>query len=161
MARELPWVHGELPWLSGPLYRVRSDAWPLVDEFLSRWDYRRVAPDGRAMTSNFHAHAELHTAFGFPDWCGHNWDAFNDLLRRLRRGERRSPYRSRLARHRRSGSPSPSHDGRSGLGTARLQVRKHAEPRSRNRVVSEHGHLRRRGRTGLLPPGLNSTLVTP
>ena len=32
------------------------------------------------MTSNFHAHAELHAAFGFPDWCGHNWDAFNDCF---------------------------------------------------------------------------------
>ena len=80
MAQELPWVHGELPWLSGPLYRVRSDAWPLVDGFLNRWNYRRVALDGRAMTSNFHAHAELHNAFGFPDWCGHNWDAFNDCF---------------------------------------------------------------------------------
>jgi len=80
MALARPWVHGELPWLSGPLYRVRSDAWPIIDEFLSRWNYRRVELDGRAMTSDFLAHAELHAAFGFPDWCGHSWDAFNDCL---------------------------------------------------------------------------------
>lgn len=76
-----PWVHGELPWLSGPLYRVHSDGWSLVDDFLQRWNYQRVELDGRAMTSNHEAHSELHRAFGFPDWCGHNWDAFNDCLR--------------------------------------------------------------------------------
>lgn len=80
MAKEQPWVHGELPWLSGPLNRVRNDAWPIVDEFLRRWDYRLVELDGRAMTSNYRAHAELHTAFGFPAWCGHNWDAFNNCF---------------------------------------------------------------------------------
>ncbi len=80
MTRTEPWVHGELPWLSGPLYRVRDSAWPLVDDFLRRWNYRRVELDGRAMTSQFDAHAELHKAFAFPDWCGHSWDAFNDCL---------------------------------------------------------------------------------
>ena len=80
MKRAEPWVHGELPWLSGPLYRVKSDAWTMVDDFLRRWNYRRVELDGRAMTSQFQAHDELHTAFGFPEWCGHNWDAFNDCF---------------------------------------------------------------------------------
>lgn len=80
MTREMPWVHGELPWLSGPLFRVHNDAWSDVDEFLRRWNYRRVELDGQAMTSNYKAHAELHAAFGFPDWCGHNWDAFNDCF---------------------------------------------------------------------------------
>ncbi len=80
MTQEIPWVHGELPWLSGPLHRVHAGAWPLVDEFLRRWDYRIVILDGRAMTSNFDAHSALHVAFGFPDWCGHNWDAFNDCF---------------------------------------------------------------------------------
>jgi len=80
MTRATPWVHGELPWLSGPLYRVHNEAWSVVDEFLHRWNYRRVELDGRAMTSNFDAHSELRRAFGFPDWSGHNWDAFNDCL---------------------------------------------------------------------------------
>ncbi len=80
MTRAVPWVHGELPWLSGPPDRVRRDAWSLVDELLRRWNYRRVALDGRAMTSKVDARAELHAAFGFPDWCGHNWDAFNDYF---------------------------------------------------------------------------------
>ena len=22
----------------------------------------------------------MHAAFGFPEWCGHNWDAFNDCF---------------------------------------------------------------------------------
>ena len=80
MTEARPWVHGELPWLSGPLFRVHNDAWPVVDEFLRRWNYRRVELNGRAMTSNFLAHSELHRAFGLPDWCGHNWDAFNDCF---------------------------------------------------------------------------------
>ncbi len=80
MAQAIPWVHGELPWLSGPLFRVHHEAWSHVDEFLRRWHYRRVELDGRAMASNFEAHSELHRAFGFPDWCGHNWDAFNDCF---------------------------------------------------------------------------------
>ncbi len=80
MTEARPWVHGELPWLSGPLYRVHSGAWSSVDDFLRRWSYRRLELDGRAMTSQFQAHSELHAAFGFPDWCGHNWDAFNDCM---------------------------------------------------------------------------------
>lgn len=80
MTKQRPWVHGELPWLTGPLYRVQSDAWPLVDTFLRQWNYLRVELDGRAMTSDRDAHAELHRAFGFPDWCGHNWDAFDDCF---------------------------------------------------------------------------------
>ena len=80
MKRGLPWVHRELPWLSGPLYRVHNEAWSVVDEFLRRRNYQQVGLDGRAMTSNFEAHTALHSAFGFPDWCGHNWDAFNDCF---------------------------------------------------------------------------------
>lgn len=59
---------------------MHTGASSLVDEFLRRWTYRRVELDGRLMTSRFKAHAELHAAFGFPDWCGHNWDAFNDCF---------------------------------------------------------------------------------
>jgi ribonuclease inhibitor len=25
-------------------------------------------------------HEVLHTALGFPEWCGHNWDAFWDAI---------------------------------------------------------------------------------
>lgn len=80
MTQQRPWVRGELPWLRGPLYRVQSDAWPLVDTYLRQWNYLRVELDGRAMTSDREAHAELHRAFGFPKWCGHSWDAFDDCF---------------------------------------------------------------------------------
>ncbi|GAA5142042.1 hypothetical protein GCM10023340_04870 [Nocardioides marinquilinus] len=80
MVSNRPSVRGELPWLSGPLHRVRNDAWPLVDDFLERWSYRRITLDGRAMTSHEAAHAQLHAAFDFPDWCGANWDAFDDCF---------------------------------------------------------------------------------
>ena len=81
MTAERPWVRLELPWLnSGPLFRVHSDAWPELDAFLTRWNYRRIQLDGGRMTSRADAHSELHVAFGFPDWCGKNWDAFNDCF---------------------------------------------------------------------------------
>lgn len=32
------------------------------------------------MTSRLGAHAELKRVFDFPDWCGPNWDAFNDCF---------------------------------------------------------------------------------
>ncbi|GAA1159399.1 barstar family protein [Ornithinicoccus hortensis] len=76
-----PWVRGGLPFLrSGPLSHVHEDAWPELDAYLDRWDYLRVELDGRSMTSRGAAHRCLHAAFGFPDWCGENWDAFNDCF---------------------------------------------------------------------------------
>ena len=36
--------------------------------------------DGRNMISRTQAHLELHAALGFPDWCGKNWDAFDDCF---------------------------------------------------------------------------------
>jgi RNAse (barnase) inhibitor barstar len=53
---------------------------PDVEEFLDRWDFRRLELDGRTMTSRIDAHAALHSIFDFPDWCGSNWDAFNDCF---------------------------------------------------------------------------------
>jgi hypothetical protein len=74
-------VRGELPWLqSGPLYRVHQNSWPVRDAFLNRWNYRRLQLDGRQMTTEQQAHFELHAAFMFPEWCGMNWDAFNDCF---------------------------------------------------------------------------------
>jgi hypothetical protein len=32
------------------------------------------------MTARQQAHFELQDALGFPDWCGSNWDAFNDCF---------------------------------------------------------------------------------
>jgi RNAse (barnase) inhibitor barstar len=47
---------------------------------LSRNDFRVVELDGARMTSRSGAHAELASAFAFPDYYGKNWDAFNDCL---------------------------------------------------------------------------------
>lgn len=47
---------------------------------LSRRGFRLIEIDGRNMTSRASAHAELASAFEFPDYCGHNWDAFNDCV---------------------------------------------------------------------------------
>ncbi len=81
MTVDPPWVRGELVWLrSGPLYRVHRDALPSLSEFLDRHRYRRLELDGTRMTSREAAHDELAAAFGFPDYYGHNWDAFTDCL---------------------------------------------------------------------------------
>ncbi len=48
--------------------------------FLDREGYTRIQLDGRRMTSRQAAHDELALAFGFPDYYGHNWDAFNDCM---------------------------------------------------------------------------------
>lgn len=81
MTIDKPWVRGDLPWLrSGPLFRVRTDAWPHLDAYITGKGYRRFELDGRRMTSRQDAHAELARAFAFPEWCGKNWDAFNDCF---------------------------------------------------------------------------------
>lgn len=81
MSTERPWVRHELPWLrSGPLHRVHRSAVSDLNEFLDRFKYRRIALDGRCMTSRLAAHEEIALAFGFPDYYGRNWDAFNDCF---------------------------------------------------------------------------------
>lgn len=74
-------VRGELPWIrSGPLFRVSTDAFAELTSMLSRRSFRLIEVDGSNMTSRRRAHAELASAFQFPDYYGHNWDAFNDCM---------------------------------------------------------------------------------
>jgi RNAse (barnase) inhibitor barstar len=74
-------VRGDLTWLrSGPLHRVHTSAVPELDVFLEAKTYLRVDLDGSRMTTRVEAHAELKRAFDFPEWCGPNWDAFNDCF---------------------------------------------------------------------------------
>lgn len=81
MAPDRPHVRGSLPWLrSGPLHRIATEALPDLEDFLARHDFEVTRLDGRRMTSRDGAHEELHRAFEFPDWCGNNWDAFNDCF---------------------------------------------------------------------------------
>lgn len=81
MDAERPWVRHDLPWLrSGPLFRVHRSASRELTEFLDRFPYVRVDLDGRQMTSRQSAHAELARAFGFPEYYGGNWDAFDECF---------------------------------------------------------------------------------
>lgn len=47
---------------------------------LRRWDDRLIDLNGRAHDLQLRRSRQLHVASGFPDWCGHNWDAFNDCF---------------------------------------------------------------------------------
>nr|WP_306271407.1 barstar family protein [Ornithinimicrobium sp. HY1793] len=40
----------------------------------------RIELDGRRMTSRPEAHRHIGEVFGFPDWYGAGWDAFNDCI---------------------------------------------------------------------------------
>lgn len=72
-------VRAELSWLrSGPLSRVHLGARAELDSALVRWGHLRLDLDGRAMTSRSGCHAELARAFGFPEYYGANWDAFDE-----------------------------------------------------------------------------------
>lgn len=76
-----PNARRDLPFLrSGPLSHVHVDAWPLLDAHLERWGYLRFELDGRRMTSRQEAHRHIGEVFGFPDWYGAGWDAFNDCI---------------------------------------------------------------------------------
>lgn len=92
MALDRPWVRGALPWLrSGPVWRVATVRESALDVFLADHAYRRLDLDGGRMTSRHAAHAELARVFGFPDYYGANWDAFNDVMHDVvatHRGER-------------------------------------------------------------------------
>jgi hypothetical protein len=59
------------------MFRVATDALPLLQAMLTRNDFRVVELDGERMTSRAGAHAELASAFAFPDYYGNNWDAFS------------------------------------------------------------------------------------
>lgn len=78
---DLVHVRGELPWLrSGPLFRVHVDARPILHDLLDEKGFRVLELEGAAITSRQTAHEELALVFGFPDYYGKNWDAFNDVM---------------------------------------------------------------------------------
>jgi len=62
------------------MFRIHRDAVPDLNAFLDRCGYLRITLDGRAMTSRKAAHSEIALGFGFPDYYGRNWDAFNDCF---------------------------------------------------------------------------------
>lgn len=74
-----PHVRGAFPWLrSGPIYRMDTTHGSDLDAFLAEHDYTRLDLDGTAVTDRDAAHLLLRDLLGFPDWYGHNWDAFHD-----------------------------------------------------------------------------------
>src|SRR5687767_5327855 len=82
MSVDRPDVRGQLRWLSSaPLFRVHESAREDLYGYLDRFSCRCIQLDGRVVTSDSAAHAELARAFTFPDYYGQNWDAFSDCFR--------------------------------------------------------------------------------
>lgn len=81
MIARRPDVRAELTWLRGaPLHRVHVSGETALDDYLTRFSYRRIEIDGGVMTSRASAHDEVARAFGFPGYYGRNWDAFRDCF---------------------------------------------------------------------------------
>ncbi|MDP8909631.1 MAG: barstar family protein, partial [Chloroflexota bacterium] len=75
------WFRQAMPWLGpGFVYCVHEDALDILRGDLARHRFNIVSLDGTAMTDGPSFHAEAKRAFGFPDYYGSNWDAFNDCL---------------------------------------------------------------------------------
>lgn len=75
------WLRKSLPWLGpGFVYCVHEDASGTLDEDLRRVGFEVVALPGEQMTDASGFHAAAKQAFGFPDYYGHNWDAFDECF---------------------------------------------------------------------------------
>jgi len=70
-----------MPWLGpGFVYCVHEEALNHLRAELAQHGFNVIALDGNQMTDASSFHAEAKRAFGFPDYYGHNWDAFKDCL---------------------------------------------------------------------------------
>lgn len=75
------WFRQAIPWLGpGFVYCVSEDAADTLRSDLARHRFNMIALDGTAMTNAASFHVEAKTAFGFPDYYGNNWDAFDECL---------------------------------------------------------------------------------
>lgn len=75
------WFREEAPWL-GPafVYTIHEDAIVDLRRMLDENGFRTLALDGARMTDADSLHQEIKRAFGFPEWCGHSWDSFDDCI---------------------------------------------------------------------------------
>ena len=75
------WFRQAMPWLGpGFVYCVSEDALDALRGDLARHGFNTIALDGTAMTDAHSFHGEVKRAFGFPDYYGSNWDAFNECF---------------------------------------------------------------------------------
>jgi RNAse (barnase) inhibitor barstar len=73
------WIRHEFPWVGhGFIHPANQEAADLVRTRLHELGFTLFELQGKQMTDAHSLHAELSREFGFPDYYGHNWDAFND-----------------------------------------------------------------------------------
>jgi RNAse (barnase) inhibitor barstar len=76
---EFVWIFHEFPWVGrGFIHLARDETADLIRTKLRELRFALFELDGRQMSDAHSLHAELAREFGFPDYYGHNWDAFND-----------------------------------------------------------------------------------
>jgi RNAse (barnase) inhibitor barstar len=75
------WLREALPWLGpGFVHCVHEDALDVLDRDLRRAGFAVVRLPGEDVTDAHGFHAAAKRAFAFPDYYGHNWDAFNECF---------------------------------------------------------------------------------
>jgi RNAse (barnase) inhibitor barstar len=80
---EFVWLRRELSWVgSGFIHGLPHDAAAGVAD-LERLGFDAVRLDGTKITDSESFHLQVAAAFGFPDYYGRNWDAFDECFGEL------------------------------------------------------------------------------
>jgi ribonuclease inhibitor len=75
---EFVWLRDKLAWVgAGFIHRLPADRESALAD-LRRLGFEVKLLDGTKIASAAEFHEEAATTFGFPDYYGRNWDAFND-----------------------------------------------------------------------------------
>ena len=75
------WLREALPWLGpGFVHCVHEDAIDVLDRDLRRAGFAIIRLPGEDMADARSFHAQAKHAFAFPDYYGHNWDAFDECF---------------------------------------------------------------------------------
>jgi RNAse (barnase) inhibitor barstar len=76
---EFVWIRHEFPWVGyGFVHPANEASSEFLAERLRQLGFSVLELQGSGMATEHELHAELARVFRFPDYYGHNWDAFNE-----------------------------------------------------------------------------------